>query len=58
MQVTCECGKVCASRSGFSTHARSCPVEQKRKEIYVKCIEGSLSPYDYIDAWRQNGRPL
>lgn len=58
MTETCECGRICKSRSGFATHARSCPIEQKRKSIFLRCIEGGLNPYDYIDQWRRNGRPV
>jgi hypothetical protein len=41
--VTCVCGKVCASRSGFATHADACPVEQGRSRAFVEAIEAGRS---------------
>ncbi|MDB5716341.1 MAG: hypothetical protein JWO15_3738 [Sphingomonadales bacterium] len=35
MQVTCACGRVCASRSGFATHARKCEAEKARSAAVV-----------------------
>lgn len=35
MKVTCACGRVCASRSGFATHARKCEAEQERSRRVI-----------------------
>lgn len=33
--VTCACGRICKSRSGFATHARVCAEEQTRSEAFL-----------------------
>lgn len=44
MAVTCICGKVCKSRSGFNTHARVCPQEKARSEAFIAAIEAPAAP--------------
>lgn len=42
-RVVCACGLLCASRSGFATHARRCTVEQARSDAFVAAVQAGLS---------------
>jgi hypothetical protein len=37
--VFCPCGRRCASRSGFATHGRHCPVYTAYRAAYCEAIE-------------------
>lgn len=43
--VTCACGRLCASRSGFATHARRCPIEKARSEAFVHAVGERRDPH-------------
>lgn len=47
-QRTCSCGRVCASRSGLSTHAVSCRVEQARSRAFVAAVEAGLTDAELV----------